>query len=160
MQFQNVLALTSLVVACSTSFAQSPIDNRPLTRAEVRQSVLAANSAGQLEATGPAAEYAQPPAATSPPLSRSAVRQEVLAARAEGDLLPAGERYDAFVARSEATQASGLTRAEVVKATLRARDAGELLPAGQDDPAELARDRMQTLSARHARAQDKSGPSA
>jgi hypothetical protein len=156
---QHTLAVAVLAFMGSTAaMAQTANGNSPLTRAEVRQSVIAARDAGELLPAGDSAEYPRPQKVVPSTLTRSAVRSEVLEARASGDLIPAGESDDAFFARTASTTNSGLTRADVKQATLRARDAGELIPAGEGDAAELVRDRVQEQYARAAYLARKASP--
>ena len=130
MNTTKLVALSAIVFAVGTVMANdTPANARPLTRAEVIQSVLAARAAGQLLPAGEAADWAPRIEATSS-TSRAEVKRDVIAARDAGQLRPAGEREEreVFVPRDGAYQ---LARAEVKAETLRARDAGELIPAGE-----------------------------
>jgi len=150
MKVHQLFAASALALAATVALAGSPSDTgSSLTRAEVRQSVIAARNAGELIPAGEGA-YAQPQPSKPSTLTRSAVREEVRVARAAGELIPAGEGDDAFFARTAPLTFSGLTRAEVNAATLRARDAGELIPAGPFDTGSLARERAQAQYARAA----------
>jgi hypothetical protein len=152
MKIRQTLALTTLFLAASAALAgQATDNNKPLTRAEVRQSVIEARNDGELLPAGDAAEYPRPQATTPSTLTRSEVRHEVLKARADDELIPAGEGDDEFFERSEPMSVSVLSRADVERATLKARNAGELLPAGQLDERAVARDRAQEAYAWAAR---------
>jgi hypothetical protein len=150
MQVKQWFTLSAIALATGAALAGQPDGSAPLTRAEVRQSVLAARAAGELQPAGEAEEYPRPEASTPSTLTRSQVRQEVLAARASGQLIPAGEGDEEFFARSESNTGSLLTRADVKAATRQARDAGELIPAGEGDDTMLARERAQDKYARTA----------
>jgi Domain of unknown function (DUF4148) len=157
MKIRQALTLTALVIAASSALAGPlPDVNAPLTRAEVRQSVIAARNAGELLPAGDAADYPRPQATAHSTLTRSEVRNEVLEARASGQLIPAGEGDDESFARSAPLTFSGRTRADVKSATIKARNAGELTPAGAFDDASLARDRAQARYAFAARLAHKS----
>jgi hypothetical protein len=124
------LFLATLTLAVGSAFAEPPIDNtRPLTRAEVKASVLAARAAGELKHAGP--EYDGPSVHRNEKpsnLTRAEVRSDVIVARALGELTPAGEggAYAAPV-----TPATTLARAQVKQETLQARAEGTLIPAGE-----------------------------
>jgi hypothetical protein len=129
---KQILALAAVALAASSAMAQGVSDNSaPLTRAQVRQSVIAARDAGQLLPAGNSAEYPQASVATGSTVSRAAVRAATLRARANGELRDAGEHgdepYDTAAAAS-----SDLTRAQVVAQVLSASKAGQLIPAGDN----------------------------
>lgn len=150
MKVHQLFAASALALTASVALAGSPSDKEgSLTRAEVRQSVIAARNAGQLVPAGEGA-YPLPYLSTPSTVTRSAVREEVRIARDAGELIPAGEGDGMFFARSAPITFSGLTRVEVKAATLRARDAGELIPAGSFDAEALARERAQTQYGRAA----------
>lgn len=149
MKVHQLFTVSALALATTLVLADpSPATNAPLTRAEVRQSVIAARNAGELIPAGEGSYYPRAQSSTPSTLTRSEVRQEVRAARAAGELIPAGEGDEAFFARSAPTTFSTLTRADVKAATLRARDAGELIPAGDADETTLFHERAQTRYAR------------
>lgn len=150
MQAKQWFAISAIALATSAALADQPDSSAPLTRAEVRQSVLAARAAGDLVPAGEAEDYPHAQTSTPSTLTRSQVREEVIEARAAGQLIPAGEGDDEFFARSEPNIASSLTRADVKTATRQARDAGELIPAGEGDDMTLARERAQDKYARTA----------
>jgi hypothetical protein len=129
MNIKQVFIVSALSLAAISSFADS---TTPLTRAEVRQSVLDARAAGQLIPAGEG-EYPLEIKEPKSDLTRAAVRTEVLQARAEGELIPAGEGPDEFAPPSELSTPSTLTRAEVKAEVLAAAKAGELMPAGEGD---------------------------
>lgn len=142
MNIRTTLAIAALaIMGSSAAMAQSANVNAPLTRAEVRQSVIAARNAGQLFVSGDAYEYSQPQAVMPSSLQRSTVHADVLAAAAAGALVDDGEGNGAIVAR--ASTGSSLTRADVKLATAQARDAGELISVGEGDASEYAQDRAQ-----------------
>jgi Domain of unknown function (DUF4148) len=150
MKTQHVIAVAILAISGS-AFADQPNDpSRPLTRAEVRQSVLAARASGQLLLAGEATVYPAPEPSVPSTFTRREARAEVLQARAAGELIPAGERDDAFFARSQEDTHSDVTRAEVKAETLEARDEGKLIPAGNLVGSDLAREQAQTAYARSA----------
>jgi len=155
MNIKKILSLSLIALASSAAMADGgdtgvSNDNGPLTRAEVRQSVLAARAAGELLPAGEAADYPREQVSAPSTLTRSEVRHEVIEARAAGELIPAGDASDENVDRAELSERSSLTRADVKTATLRARDAGELLPAGDADDRSLAREAAQDKYARTA----------
>jgi len=159
MNIRQSLALTTLAIAAGSALAGEPPDSSsPLTRAEVRQSVIAARNAGELLPAGDAAEYPRPQHTAPSTLTRSEVRKKVIEARDAGELIPAGEGDDEFFARSAPLTFSGLTRADERSAVLRARDAGELIPAGDLGVRALAREQAQTKYARAALLARKSAP--
>jgi hypothetical protein len=150
MQAKQWFALSAIALAAGAALADQPDSSVPLTRAEVRQSVLAARAAGELQPAGEAVDYPRPEASAPSTLSRSEVHQEVIEARAAGQLIPAGEGDDEFFTRSETNHGSSLARADVKAATRQARDAGELIPAGDGDDTAIARERAQDKYARTA----------
>jgi hypothetical protein len=130
MNIKQLLVLSTLSVAAAAALADT---TAPLTRAEVRQSVLAARAAGQLIPAGQAEDFPAATRAAPSTLTRAEVRADVLAARADGQLLPAGEGADEPQFKSDAAAPSQLARAEVKAEVLAARKAGELIPAGEND---------------------------
>lgn len=148
MNIRTTLAVAALaILGSSAAMAQTAV-NTPLTRAEVRQSVIAARAAGQLFASGDAYEYSQPQVVMPSSLERSTVHADVLAAAAAGALVDDGEGDGAVVAA--ASTGSTLTRADVKLATARARDAGELISVGEGDASQYAQDRAQQQYVRMA----------
>jgi len=150
MQVKQWFTFSAIALATSAALAGQPDSGAPLSRAEVKQSVLAARAAGDLLPAGEAADYSRAEPSTPSALTRGQVRREVLEARAAGQLIPAGDGEDEFFARSEFNTGSSLTRADVKAATRQARDAGELIPAGEGDDTSLARERAQDRYARTA----------
>src|ERR1700742_2151695 len=95
MKIKQVIALGVFAVAAGSVLAAEPTSNStdssaPLTRAEVKQSVLAARAAGDLIPAGEGFDYPAPVQSHSS-VSRSELRHEVLQARADGSLRHAGE---------------------------------------------------------------------
>jgi len=135
MQAKSVFVLSALVLAAGSVFAdQAPNSAQPLTRAEVRQSVVDARANGELRPAGEAGDEVWTPAeAPRSTLTRAEVVQQVAAARAAGQLAPAGEEGDDFYPLATQNSGPGLSRAQVVAETLRARNAGLLEPAGQGE---------------------------
>jgi len=133
MQAKSVFVLSALVLAAGSVFAdQAPNSAQPLTRAEVRQSVVDARANGELRPAGEAGDEVWTPAeAPRSTLTRAEVVQQVAAARAAGQLAPAGEEGDDFYPLATQNSGPGLSRAQVVAETLRARNAGLLEPAGR-----------------------------
>ena|ERR1700754_1136751 len=155
MNVKQILSVSLIALASSAAMADGgdigvSNDNPPVTRSQVRQSVLAARAAGELLPAGDAADYPREQVSAPSTLTRSEVRHEVIEARAAGELIPAGDAIDESVDRAELSARSSLTRADVKTATLRARDAGELLPAGDADDRSLAREIAQDKYARTA----------
>jgi len=149
MKTRHLVTMATLFVASAAAFAdQVPGNDAPLTRAEVRQSVVDARNAGQLRPAGEAGDYPYTPVIVKSSLTRSEVRHDVIEARAAGTLIPAGEDGDTLPEGVQPVSASGLTRAEVKAATLQARDDGQLIPAGDLDGASLAREQAQAAYAR------------
>jgi hypothetical protein len=141
MKVQHLFALSALALATTTALADPSDASQPLTRAEVRQSVLAARAAGQLMPAGQAEnfEWAQPSKPST--LTRSEVKREVIEARADGGLTPAGQA--GYIDPAQIAP-STLTRTDVVAATLKARDEGGLVTAGDSDGADRRVDVAQT----------------
>ena len=140
MKVNQWFVVTAFTIAAGAALAGQPDGNASLTRAEVRQSVLAARAAGELLPAGDAEDYLQDHVSAPSTLTRSEVRHEVIEARAAGQLIPAGPAEDEAIDRAELSARSSLSRADVTMATLHARDAGELLPAGDADDTSLARE--------------------
>ena len=163
MKVQQLFALTALTLAVGAVLADEA-PGTPLTREEVRQSVLDARANGTLRhagETGPE-EMTQDKAqlATPSTITRGQERASVLQARAAGTLAHAGS-----VAPEEEMEfaqahpsASTVTRAEVKAEVLEARANGTLIPAGEGEysvpPGEqtqhLAAKRSQNLVASHS----------
>jgi len=131
MHIKSIVSLAALAVVAGSAFAADP--SAPLTREQVRQSVIAARAAGELRAAGP--EYDGPApqdkAAAHSQLTRAEVRDDVVVARATGQLAPAGEAGD-NVYSLPPLATSTVSRATVKAETLQARADGELIPAGED----------------------------
>ena len=135
MKATSILALGILTIAAGSAMAdQTASTSRPVTRAEVHQSVIAARDAGQLRPAGENGDNWVPRVDTHSTVSRSEVKHDVVVARSAGLLIPAGEAGDERIAlAAERAAFNGdvrITRAEVKAETLRARAAGELVPAG------------------------------
>lgn len=131
MHTKSIVSLVALAVVAGSAFAADP--SAPLTREQVRQSVIAARAAGQLQAAGPAYDGPAPydKSAAYSQFTRAEVRHDVAVARADGQLAPAGEAGDnVFSPPPSAT--STVARATVKAETLQARADGELIPAGED----------------------------
>ena len=130
----SFLVVGTLALALSSAFAAPPLDSsRPLTRAEVRQSVLAARAAGELKPAGAAYDGPPPYSNTAPSdLTRSEVRSDVIVARNLRRLTPAGEGAAYSLPPTPTTTRA---RADVKRQTLQARAAGALIPAGEGSPA-------------------------
>ena len=146
---KSIVSLAALIAMAGSAFAaELPPSSAPLTREQVRQSVIAARAAGQLQAAGPAYDGPAPydKNAAYSQYTRAEVRHEVAVARADGQLAPAGEAGDnVFTLPPSAT--STVARATVKAETLQARADGELVPAGEDvDGAATARS-VRTASA-------------
>jgi hypothetical protein len=132
MHTKSLLTLSSFVVFTGSAAADPPDGSSPVSREQVRQSVLAARAEGTLAPAGPA--YDGPPVHTDQAdrsaLARADVEAQVVAARGSGELRPAGETGDdVFTPPPPAT--STVSRAEVKQETLQARANGELTPAGE-----------------------------
>jgi cytochrome c556 len=131
MHTKSIVSLAALAVVAGSAFAADP--SAPLMREQVRQSVIAARAAGQLQSAGPAYDGPAPydNEAAHSQFTRAEVRHEVAVARANGQLAPAGEAGDdVFSLPPLAT--STVSRATVKAETLQARANGELIPAGED----------------------------
>ena len=131
MHTKSIVSLAALLAVAGSAFAADlPSSSAPLTREQVRQAVIAARAAGQLQPAGEAYDGPAPhdTAALHSQLTRAEVRHEVAVARAEGHLAPAGEADD-FALPEPAT--STVSRATVKAETLQARANGELIPAGE-----------------------------
>jgi hypothetical protein len=131
MNLKQVLTLSALALAAGAALA----DESPLTRAEVRNEVLAARAAGTLM---PAGEGAVPGYVTSglPTVTRSQVNSEarqVYAAKAQSipELEAAGDHTQGIGYARQSAAPSTITRAEKKAATLVARSQGELMGAGE-----------------------------
>jgi len=135
MQAKSLFVLSALVLAAGSVLADTtPNSNQPLTRAEVRQSVVDARANGELRPVGEAGDEVWTPAeAPRSTLTRAEVVQQIVAARAAGELSPVGEQGDAFFSAGVQPSGPGKSRAQVVAETRQARDAGLLEPAGQGE---------------------------
>jgi len=134
MRTKSILSLAALIAVAGSAFAADlPSTSAPLTREQVRESVIAARAAGQLRPAGEAYDGPAPydTAAGHSQVTRAEVRHEVAVARAAGELAPAGEAGDNVYALP-APATSTVSRAEVKAETLQARADGELIPAGED----------------------------
>ncbi len=150
MNAKTTLLIGALTLAAGSAWAsESTTSAAPLTRAQVRQSVLAAEAAGQLIPAGEGEIRVAPPSTRST-LTRQQVEHEVIAAERAGQLLPAGEgelRYP----EAASVGGSTLARAQVKAETLRALAAGEIIPSGEGSDDRDAR-HAQTSTLRHAKA--------
>jgi hypothetical protein len=132
MNLKQVLSLGALALAAGAALA----DEGPLTRAEVRNEVLAARASGTLM---PAGEGAVPGYVTSAPstVTRAQVDSEarqIYAARMRSipELESAGDHTQGIVYARQSAAPSTITRAEEKAATLAARSHGELMGAGEE----------------------------
>jgi len=135
MNIKQVLFLSSLSLAAAGVFADP---NDGPTRAQVKDSVIAARKAGEL---APAGQHDGAPGGSqslSSDVARGAVNQQVVLARANGQLRPAGEAGDGETVIYQAPVGDGptVTRTEVKAEVLAARRDGELIPAGEGFEAE------------------------
>jgi Domain of unknown function (DUF4148) len=131
MNIKQALTLSALALAAGAALA----DEVTLTRAEVRDDVIAARTAGALL---PAGEGTLPSYVTSaaPTASRSQIKSEasqVYAAkqRSIAAFESAGNNVGALDYARQSTAPSTLTRTERKEATLAARSRGELMQAGE-----------------------------
>jgi len=149
MNAKTTLLISALVLAAGSAWAgESQGSTAPLTRAQVRQSVLAAEAAGQLIPAGEG-QIRVAPTRTRSTLTRQEVSREVIAAERAGQLVPAGEGE----VRPPVDAATGVTlsRAQVKAETLRALAAGEVIPAGEgSDDRDARHARASTASASNA----------
>ena len=134
MKAKQIFTVTAFALAASGAFAQQAA---PLTRAEVKQQVLAARANGTLFPAGEAGpeqmlshrEQLQ----TGSTLTRAEAKNAVLQARAAHQLAHPGavapEEEMAYARAHPST--STLTRAEVRQQVREARANGTLIPAGQ-----------------------------
>jgi hypothetical protein len=120
------------VIAAGAALA----DEGPLTRAEVRNEVLAARAAGTLM---PAGQGAEPGYVTPGPsiVARSQVKLEarqVYATKAQSihEFESAGNSLQALDYARQAAAPSTITRTEMKAATLAARSQGESMGAGEE----------------------------
>lgn len=126
MNTKTIALIGSLVLAATAAGAAQ---SGPLTRLQVRQSVLAAEVAGQLIPAGEGEVRFVPVQAPST-LTRGAVERDVISAQRSGQLIPAGEG-EWHEPALPATSGTPLSRAEVKADTLRAVAAGDIIPAGE-----------------------------
>ena len=143
----KTIALIGTLVLASTAACAG--QSGPLTRLQVRQSVLAAEAAGQLIPAGEG-EVRFAPAQAPSTLTRGEVEHDVITAQRAGQLIPAGEGewHEPALPAASGMQ---LTRAEVKADTLRAVAAGEIIPAGEGNVDHVAQHASATalhLSAR------------
>lgn len=129
MQTKSLIAAAALALVAGASFADTLPADRPLTRAEVQQSVLQARASGELRPAGEAGDDPFVPLNARSNVTRADVERQVAAARAAGQLTPAGQGYDVTVATLGT--ASQTTRAALRAEVLQARADGTLAPAGQ-----------------------------
>jgi hypothetical protein len=139
MKFNQLFALAAIALSCGAVSAQqaSVTPATPLTRAQVRQSVLEARLAGRLAHTGSVAPEEEMKAARAHPSSSTLTRAEqgdsVRQARAAGRLAHAGSvapEEEMMLARAHPST-STLSRAEVKSEVIEARANGTLIPAGE-----------------------------
>jgi len=138
MKVRQLFAVTALTLAAGAVLAQEASDT-PLTRDEVRQSVLDARANGTLIHAGDAGpeETTQFKAqlASPSPVTRSQEKASVLQVRAANALAHTGsvgpEEEMEFAQAHPST--STLTRAEVKAEALDARANGTLIPAGEGE---------------------------
>lgn len=138
MKVKQLFALTALTLAAGAVFA-ADAPGTPLTRAEVRQSVLDARANGTLRHAGEAAPEEMTPynaqLATPPTVTRGQENASVLQARAAGTLAHAGSvapEEDMEYAQAHPST-STLTRVEVKAEVVEARANGTLIPAGEGE---------------------------
>lgn len=150
MNAKTTLLISALVLAAGSAWAgESQGSTAPLTRAQVRQSVLAAEAAGQLIPAGEG-QIRVAPTRTRSTLTRQEVSREVIAAERAGQLVPAGEG-EVRPPVDAATGGVTLSRAQVKAETLRALAAGEVIPAGEgSDDRDARHARASTASASNA----------
>ena len=134
MKAKQFFTIAALALAASAALAQ---EAAPLTRAEVKQQVLAARANGMLRHAGEAGPEEMTPyraqVEAPPTLTRAEAKNTVLKARAAHQLAHAGavapEEEMAYARAHPLT--STLTRAEVRQQVGEARANGTLIPAGQ-----------------------------
>ncbi len=138
MKAKQLFALTALTLATGAVLADEA-PRTPLTRGEVRQSVLDARANGTLRHAGDigpeeTARY-EPQSVARSTLTRAQQNASVLQARAAGTLAHAGsvapEEEMEYAQAHPST--STLTRAEVRAEVLEARANGTLIPAGEGE---------------------------
>ena len=131
MKINQVLALSALALVTGAALA----DETPLTRAEVRDDVIAARAAGTLFPAGQGTQLGYATSA-APTVSRAQVKAEasqVYAAKQRSipTFESAGNNTGALDYARASTAPSTLTRIERKEATLAARSRGELMRAGE-----------------------------
>jgi hypothetical protein len=131
MNLKQVISLSALALAAGAAFA----DQGPLTRAEVRNEVLAARADGTLLPAGQAEASAVAAPATST-LARAQVKSEarqVYAAKRQSihEFEVAGNNSQALDYARAMKAPSSISRAEEKAVTLAARSQGELMGAGE-----------------------------
>ena len=153
MKVKQLFALTALTLAAGAVLADEA-PGTPLTRAEVRQSVLDARANGTLRHAGEAgpeetARY-EAQTVTRSTLTRAQQNDIVLQARAAGTLAHAGsvapEEEMEYAQAHPST--STLTRAEVKGEVLEARANGTLIPAGEGEYSVPPGEQTQHLAAK------------
>jgi hypothetical protein len=131
MNLKQVITLSALALAAGATLA----DDAPLTRAEVKNQVLAARAAGTLMPAGEATEpsYVVPAASTVTRTQVKAEARQVYAtkARAVHEFEVAGNNTQALDYARAAAAPSQITRSEMKATTLAARSQGELMGAGE-----------------------------
>jgi hypothetical protein len=150
MKVKQLFALGTLAVAAGAALAQT--SDAPLTRAEVRQSVLDARAAGTLVPRGQADDSEFPQVGPKSTLTRASVNADVKQAIADGEMRYAGQAGGEELAtyQREVRAPSQEARADVKAEVLQARADGTLKPAGQAEyPSE---DQAFTRVARAAKA--------
>ena len=130
MNLKQVIGLSALALAAGAAVA----DDGPLTRAEVRNEVLAARGAGTLMPAGEASGGVYVTSGTS--VTRSQVKSEALQvdatkARSIHEFETAGNNLQALDYARAMAAPSTVTRAQGKAATLAARSQGELMGAGE-----------------------------
>ena len=139
MQTKSLIAAAALALAAGATFADTLPTNQPLTRAEVKQSVIQARASGELRPAGEAGDDPFPQVNARSNLTRADLERQVADARASGQLVPAGEGNNVTVATLGT--GSQTTRATLRAEVLQARADGTLAPAGpakEDDGERLA----------------------
>lgn len=153
MKVKQLLALTALTFAAGAVLADEA-PGTPLSRDEVRQSVLDARANGTLRHAGETGPEEMTPykaqLATPSTITRRQENASVLQARAAGALAHAGsvapEEEMEFAQAHPST--STLTRAEVKAEVLEARANGTLIPAGEGEYSAPPGEQTQHLAAK------------
>ena len=153
MKVKQLFALTALTLAAGAVLADEA-PGTPLTREEVRQSVLDARANGTLRHAGDAGPEEMTPykaqLATPSTITRGQEKASVQQARAAGTLAHTGsvapEEEMEYAQAHPST--STLTRAEVKAEVLEARANGTLIPAGEGEYSLPPGEQMQHLAAK------------